>query len=151
MMLSASKLAEQHGEDPQPVDFEPWVDPAGDDTRRARGEAAYREVHGRDAPPARTAFRGRAYLDYLYGEVWTRDRFLTRRDRRIISICCCGQLGVDSETREHLRAALASGDMTYEELQELVVHYAVYVGWPLGRHLDDLLVEAAAEVDRLDT
>jgi 4-carboxymuconolactone decarboxylase len=149
MMLSAFKLAEARGDEPQPVDFTPWVDPADDDTRRARGEAAYREVHGRDAPPSATAFRGRAYLDYLYGEVWTRDRYLTRRDRRIISICCCAQLGVDSETREHLRAALATGDMTYEELQELVVHYAVYVGWPLGRHLDDLLVGAATEVDEV--
>jgi len=150
MMLSAFKLAEQAGEQPEPLDFEPWVDPADDDSRRARGEAAYREVHGRDAPAVRTAFRGRAYLDYLYGEVWTRDRFLSRRDRRIISICCCAQLGVDSETREHLRAAMATGDMTFEELQELVVHYAVYVGWPLGRHLDDLLVDAATESGVVD-
>lgn len=34
-------------------------------------------------------------------------------------------------------------ELAYEELQELVFHYAVYVGWPLGRHLDDLLVKAA--------
>ena len=146
MMVSAFKLAEQRNEEPQPLDFEPWLDPVDDDTRRARGEAAYREVHGDDAPPAFTAFRGRSYLDYLYGEVWTRDRYLTRRDRRIVSICCSAQLGVDSETSDHLRGALKTGDMTYEELQELVVHYAVYVGWPLGRHLDDLLVAAAAEV-----
>ena len=150
MMLSAFKLAEQRTEQPQALDFEPWVDPADDDVRRARGEAAYRAVHGVDPPVARTAFRGRASLDFLYGEVWTRDRFLSWRDRRIISICCCGQLGVDSETRDHLRAALATGDLTYEELQELVMHYAVYVGWPLGRHLDDLLVEAATEVGVVD-
>jgi 4-carboxymuconolactone decarboxylase len=150
MMVSAFKLAEQAGTQPQPLDFEPWVDPEDDDVRRARGEAAYRDVHGVDAPPARTAFRGRGYVDYLYGEVWTRDRYLTRRDRRIISICCCGTVGVDSETREQLRAALATGDMTYEELQELVFHYAIYVGWPLGRHLDDLLVAAATEVGVLD-
>jgi 4-carboxymuconolactone decarboxylase len=145
MMVSAFKHAEQAGEQPQPLDFEPWVDPAADDVRRRRGEEAYRAVHGVDPPPARTAFRGRGYLDYLYGEVWTRERHLTRRDRRIISICCCGTVGVDSETREQLRAALATGEMTYEELQELVFHYAIYVGWPLGRHLDDLLVDAAAE------
>ena len=30
------------------------------------------------------------------------------------------------------------------------MHYAVYVGWPLGRHLDDLLVEAATEVGVTD-
>ena len=146
MMLSAFKLAEQRGEQPQAVDFEPWVDPSDDGERRARGEAAYRDVHGVDPPPARTAFRGRAYLDYLYGEIWTRDRYLTRRDRRIVSICCCAQLGVDGETPRAPPRRARPGDLSFEELQELVVHYAVYVGWPLGRHLDDLLVDAATEV-----
>lgn len=150
MMLSAFRLAEERGHEPQAVDFEPWADPVDDVTRRARGEAAYRSVHGTDAPPSSTAFRGRAYIDYLYGEVWTRDRYLTRRDRRIVSLCCCAQLGVDSETRDHLRAALTLGDLTFEELQELVVHYAVYVGWPLGRHLDDLLVEVATDLGLVD-
>jgi 4-carboxymuconolactone decarboxylase len=149
-MLSAFKLAEQRGEPLRDIEFEPWTDPIDDDARRERGVAAYRDVHGTEPPPVRTAFKGRAYLDYLYGEVWTRDQYLTRRDRRIISICCCAAVGVDTETREHLRAALASEEMTFEELQELVVHYAVYVGWPLGRHLDDLLVEAATELGVID-
>ena len=143
MMLSAFKLAEQAGEQPQPLDFEPWVDPEDDDARRARGEAAYRDVHGVDPPAARTAFRGRAYLDFLYGEVWTRQQHLTRRDRRIVSICCAAAGGVDEEAAEHLHAALAMEELTYEELQELVVHYAVYLGWTFGRRLDDLLVTAA--------
>ena len=33
-----------------------------------------------------------------------------------------------SETRAHLEAALRNGELTFEELQELVVHFAVYVG-----------------------
>ncbi|MGO8860765.1 MAG: carboxymuconolactone decarboxylase family protein [Acidimicrobiales bacterium] len=148
--LSMIKIAEQRGEAPLDVDFEPWADPVDDGLRRERGETAFREVHGVASPPARTAFRGRAYLDYLYGEVWTRDRWLSRRDRRIVSICCCGAAGVDEETREHLRAALVNVELTFEELQELVVHYAVYVGWPLGRHLDDLLVEAAQAAGAVD-
>ena len=45
-----------------------------------------------------------------------------------------------------MRAALTSGDLSNEELRELVVHYAVYVGWALGRRLDDLLVDAARSV-----
>ena len=97
-------------------------------------------------PPATTAFRGRASLDYLYGEIWTRDEYLTRRDRRIISICCAARWGSTRRRVQHLRAALANREMTYEELQELVVHYAVYVGWALGRHLDDLLVDIATEL-----
>jgi len=32
------------------------------------------------------------------------------------------------------------GELTYEELQELVLHYAVYLGWTFGRRLDDILV-----------
>jgi 4-carboxymuconolactone decarboxylase len=37
-------------------------------------------------------------------------------------------------------------DLTLEELRELVVHYAVYVGWILGRRLDDLLTAQAEAV-----
>jgi 4-carboxymuconolactone decarboxylase len=140
-----SALAEQRDEQLRALDFEPWAEPADDSTRRVRGEAAYLDVHGVAAPPAVTAFRGRSYLDYLYGEIWTRQRYLTRRDRRIISICCCAVVGADVETAQHLRSALTSGDMTQAELEELVMHYAVYVGWALGRHLDDLLIDVADE------
>jgi 4-carboxymuconolactone decarboxylase len=145
-MISQMKLAEAHGQSAAPLAFVPWTDPVDDDTRRARGLASYREVHGLDSPTPRTAFRGTAYLDFLYGEVWTRDEYLSRRDRRVISICCAGGLSVLSEAREQVRAALLTGDMTYEELQELVVHFGVYCGWLLGRQLDDVLVEVADEL-----
>jgi 4-carboxymuconolactone decarboxylase len=142
-MISMFKLAEERALELQAHDFELWSDPTDDDARRARGEAAYTEVHGVEPGPVNTAFRGRAYLDHLYGEIWTRNRYLTRRDRRIITLCCCAAVGIDEEVRDHLRAALAHGEMNYEELQELVMHFAVYMGWALGRRLDDLLVEVA--------
>lgn len=148
-MLSMIKIAEERGEALSPLDFVPWADPVTAEERHTRGEAGYQEVHGSPPPPPITAFRRDAYLDYLYGEIWTRDRYLTRRDRRIISICCSAAVGVDTEVREHLAAALAHEELTYEELQELVVHFAVYVGWVLGRRLDDVLIEVAAEHDQL--
>jgi 4-carboxymuconolactone decarboxylase len=123
--------------------FVPWTDPVDDDVRRARGEAAYESVHGVRPAEAATAFRGRAYYDYLYGEVWTRDEYLTTRDRRLVSICCSAELGADTETGEHLESALRLGELTYEELQEVVMHVAVYLGWIVARRLDDLLVDAA--------
>lgn len=138
-MTSAFRLAEEQGVEPEQHDYEPWADPTDDDERRQRGEAAYRAVHGTDPPGATSPFRGRASLDYLYGEVWTRDRHLTRRDRRIVSICATASVGIDEETTDQLRAALDSGDLTLEELQELVVHLAVYLGWIVARRLDDLL------------
>jgi 4-carboxymuconolactone decarboxylase len=148
-MISAAKLAEQRGVQAATPDFELWAGPTDDDARRRRGEDAYRDVNGAESPAATSPFRGGAYLDYLYGEVWTRDRHLSRRDRRIVTICCAAAVGVDEETTEHLRAALVNGELTLEELQELVVHFAVYLGWPLGRRLDDLLSAVAAATLRI--
>jgi len=61
-----------------------------------------------------------------------------------MAICCSAALGADVQTTEHLEAALRSGDLSFEELQEVVVHVAVYLGWIVARRLDDLLVDAAA-------
>jgi len=144
-MMAAFRLSEERGQPLEQHDFERWLDPIDDEERRRRGEAAYEAVHGTPAPASSTAFRGRAYVDFLYGEIWTRTQHLSRRDRRIVAICCAAAGGIDEEAAEQLRAALAQGDLTYEELQELVVHYAVYLGWTLGRRLDDLLVQAAGD------
>lgn len=144
-LMAMGRLAQQRGE-PQPtIDFVPWADPDSAAARRARGVAGYEACHRRPAPPAVTAFRRDAYLVYLYGEIWSRDRYLTTRDRRIISICCCAAVGVVVEVVEHLRSALDNDELTFEEIQELVVHFAVYVGWALARQLDDLLITVAEE------
>ena len=143
-MISAIKLAEERGLELATHDYELWADPTDDDSRRRRGEAAYRSVHDTDPPAATSPFRGRAYLDYLYGEIWTRERHLTRRDRRIVSICCAAAVGVDEEAAEHVRAALVNDELTVEELHELVMHFTVYMGWLLGRRFDDLLAAVAS-------
>ena len=145
-----AKIAEERGEEMQLPRYVPWTDPVDDDVRRARGEAAYAEVHGVAPPPVTTAFRGRGYYDYLYGEVWTRDGLLTRRDRRLIAISCSASMSVDEEITEHLEAALGNRELTYAELQELVMHVAVYLGWIVARHLDDLLVAAASHTGVID-
>jgi 4-carboxymuconolactone decarboxylase len=145
-MKAMAKLAEERGEPMPAVDFVPWAEPVDDATRRERGESAYQDVHGGAPAEARTLFRRHAYIDYLYGEIWTREKYLTRRDRRIISICCSAAIRADADVREHLTAAIRLQELTYTELQALVEHYAVYVGWPLGRHLDDMLIEVAREL-----
>lgn len=139
-MMAVYKISEETGEALQPNDFELWAEPAADGARRERGVAAYEQIHGTAPPQPATAFQGRARLDYLYGEIWSRQRYLTRRDRRIISICGAASDAIDEEVTEQLRAALRLGDLTRAELEELVVHFAVYLGWNLARRLDDLLV-----------
>ena len=53
--------------------------------------------------------------------------------------------------KEQLSAALKNDELTYEELQELVVHFAVYVGWVLGKQLDDILLAVATEHGLLES
>ena len=72
-MTSIFRLAKERGVELDAQDFELWVEPVDDDARRARGEAAYLAVHGVPPETPRTAFRGRAHLDFLYGEIWTRE------------------------------------------------------------------------------
>ena len=146
-MMSAYKIAQESGAQPEAPDFELWSEPVDDSVRRERGLSAYQQIHGVAPPPAMTAFQGRARLDFLYGEIWSRTKYLTRRDRRIISICGAASTAIDEEVAEHLRAALTLGDMTRTELEELVVNFAVYLGWNLARRLDDLLVAVEGAVD----
>jgi 4-carboxymuconolactone decarboxylase len=145
-MMATFKISEESGEALQPNDFELWAEPAEDSTRRERGIAGYEQVHGAAPPKPSTVFQGCARLDYLYGEIWSRQRHLTRRDRRIISVCSAASDAIDEEVTEQLRAALALGDMTRAEVEELVVHFAVYLGWNRARRLDDLLVEVASGI-----
>jgi 4-carboxymuconolactone decarboxylase len=121
-----------------------WVEPGDRGSRHARGQEAYREIMCAEPPTSDTVFRRLGYLDYLYGEIWTRPG-LTRRERRIIALCCAAVL--QAEAGAHASAALKTGDLSYEELQELVLHYAVYCGWPSGAVLDDIVVDAARRAD----
>jgi 4-carboxymuconolactone decarboxylase len=136
-------IAPKRGLEPIDADFPRWTEPAPASVRRPRGREAYEAIMLAPPPEGGTVFRDLGYLDYLYGEIWTRPT-LTRRERRIISICCAAF--VDQDVDVHLDAALKSGDLSYEELQEVVLHYAVYVGWLLGAKLDERLVAAWARV-----
>jgi 4-carboxymuconolactone decarboxylase len=134
-----ASIAPTRGEEVVDAEFSRRTEPTAADERRSRGQSAYAEIMLAPPPHAETLFRGLGYLDYLYGEIWTRP-ILSRRERRIISICCAGF--VDHDVQAHLYAALKSGDLTFEELQEIVLHYAVYVGWLRGAKLDDQLLAA---------
>jgi 4-carboxymuconolactone decarboxylase len=121
--------------------FERWAEPTNPSARRERGRVAYEEIMCAIAPVNDTVFRRLAYLDYLYGEIWTRP-VLTRRERRIVALCCAAF--VEGEAEAHAFAAIRSGDLSVEELEELVFHYAVYCGWQSGALLDDIVASAVA-------
>ena len=94
----------------------------------ARAHETYAAVMMAD-PPSAMSPDEQATLEFLFGEVWTRPG-LTRRQRRLVTLACvCGTTAPDA-VDAHMYGALASGDLTRDELLEFVLHFAVYCGWP---------------------
>lgn len=107
--------------------------------RRRCGTALYEEIMGRPAPTA-TSPRIAGLLDFVFAEVWARPG-LSRRERRIISLTCAAAASEHDVLGDHVFAALHSGDLTYRELQEMVLHFAVYAGWAKAEAFDRSLDE----------
>ena len=65
-----------------------------------------------------------------WGEVWTRDG-LPLKVRSLITIATLAALKASTELKGHVRGALRNG-CTVEEIQEVLLHSAVYCGAPSG-------------------
>ncbi|HTU38319.1 MAG TPA: carboxymuconolactone decarboxylase family protein [Acidimicrobiales bacterium] len=103
---------------------------------RAAGVAKMREVYGftvedPDALPGRYAA---LTVDHLFGTVWT-DETLSLRDRRLVTIGVLAALDKAGLLEIQFDAALERGELTVEQVRELVVHLTHYVGWPLSTDL----------------
>lgn len=125
-----------------------------EDELRARGTAARREVLG-DAHVERAVERTTAFTErfqdlitrYAWGELWARPG-LDRRTRSCVTLAVLVATGREHELEMHVRAALGNG-VTTEELEEVLLHCAVYCGVPSAngafaiaqRVLDDLAAE----------
>jgi 4-carboxymuconolactone decarboxylase len=65
---------------------------------------------------------------YAWGDIWSRPG-LDRRTRSMITITALVATGREHELEMHFRAARRNG-VTAEELQEVLLHCAVYCGVP---------------------
>ena len=68
--------------------------------------------------------------DVLFGEVWSREKELSARDRSLVTVTALLTSGIlDSSLQFHLQTAKTNG-ITKEEIAEILTHIAFYVGWP---------------------
>ena len=63
-----------------------------------------------------------------WGDVWQRDG-LDRKTRSLVTVAMLTALGKQHELRGHVRGALNNG-ATAQEIQEVLLHAAVYCGIP---------------------
>lgn len=108
------------------------------DERRSRGEATFREVVGGDPPSPPPDPYTVGTVDLLFGELWNRPG-LTRKERRLITLTCAGAAASTTAIESHVRAALDSGDLTVDEVQEFVLHFAFYAGWPRAATVEGIV------------
>jgi 4-carboxymuconolactone decarboxylase len=116
------------------------------DERKETGHRRYREVMVSEPPPPLTPFLDHGVVDSVFGELWDRPG-LSRRDRRWVTLACVGAAAVDEPIQQHVYAALASGDITREEFQEFVLHFAYYAGWPRASALEMAYYRAVQRID----
>ncbi|MCU1483433.1 MAG: 4-carboxymuconolactone decarboxylase domain protein [Actinomycetia bacterium] len=116
-----------------------------DQERHELGQRMFAEVTGRAAPAGPTTPLIEMTVDHVCGEIWSRPG-LTRKERRFVTITAVASAGAELALQAHVDAALDSGDLSIEELRELVLHFAAYQGYPRATVLH-FAVEKAASRD----
>jgi 4-carboxymuconolactone decarboxylase len=100
--------------------------------RRSAGMAKMQEVYGFSVDPDTLEGDYAAVtVDHLFGAVWTREA-LDIRDRRLLTIGVLAALGKADLLDIQFNSALERGELTEEQVREVVLHLTHYIGWPLS-------------------
>lgn len=114
--------------------------------RTQRGRREFAEVMTFPAPPDSTPATS-TLIDFVFAEVWSRPA-LSRRDRRFVTLPCVAAADADAPLRDHVYAALNSGDVSIVEMRETVLHFAVYAGWPKASRFNTVVDEQWDRIHR---
>jgi 4-carboxymuconolactone decarboxylase len=125
-----------------------------DKERYERGMAKRRKVLGNAwvdrANAKKTAFN-EEFQDFItraaWGEIWTRPHY-DERTRRILVIATMLALDKWEEFRMHVRAALAEGGFSSDDIKEIILQQAIYCGVPAANHAFKEAAEVIAEVTK---
>ena len=111
-----------------------------DNQRRDDGMAQRRKVLGNEWVDKSVKNRNAFNTDfqdlitrYAWGDIWTRPHF-DHRTRRVLVIGTMVALGQWDEFRLHVRAALAEGGFTPDDIKEILLQQAIYCGVPAANH-----------------
>lgn len=124
----------------------PLATPSDPEARLAGGEQAFREINCLPLTPTRdNPYSGAGILNFVFGEMWLRPG-LAIRERRLITVACVGFQDAQYPIMSHVYAALKSGDISFDEMDELALHFAAYYGWPKASYLDQVIAEQKQRV-----
>ena len=114
-----------------------------DDARRQRGKEWMARVYGWDVGDVDGDFVAMT-VDHLFGEVWAREG-LSVRERRLLLLGLLVGQGLDDVVGLQLDAAVRLGELSADELRDVVIFLTHYAGWPRGAKLNSQVEQLLAE------
>ena len=112
--------------------------------RIEQGVEEFVSVNLLPAPAPETPYRHAGILNFVFGHVWQRPG-LTRRERRIITVASVALDDSPIPLRTHVRSAILSGDITKEEMDQIVLQFSAYYGFAKGEALSGVVEDAWSE------
>jgi 4-carboxymuconolactone decarboxylase len=145
------RIREERG---QPT--EPWPMLSNDalgleefDQRIFRGAQEFADVNLMPAPRPMSPYRHAGILNFVFGHVWQRPG-ITRKERRIITVAACAIDDSPTPLKTHVAAAVHSGDIARDEMDEIVLQLSAYSGFAKGEALRDAADSAFANMPTID-
>ncbi len=118
-----------------------------------RGMKTRRKVLGDEwvdrAERTKTAFNAEfqeLITRYAWDDIWNRPG-LSHKVRRMLVIAMTAAMGRWEEYALHVRAALQSGDLSEDDLKEVLLQSAVYCGVPTANHAFKEARQVMAELE----
>jgi 4-carboxymuconolactone decarboxylase len=110
--------------------------------QRRRGLERMGEVYSFEVSDGGGDFFGYT-VEHLFGDIWEREG-LSLRDRRLLLIGLMVAEGLHDTLGIQLDSTLAKGDLSPDDLREIVIFLTHYAGWPKGAGLNTLVEQAIA-------
>lgn len=120
---------------------------AANEGRWERGAEMIKRVYAGDvaaAPKGALDFSD-LMLEQLFAEVWTREA-LSIKERRLVIMGVIACMGEKDTWKTQAKAALKNGELSAEQLRELVITLAQYAGYPRAAGILGPTEAAIAEV-----
>ena len=131
---------------PAPEALLPLSTPSDPEERLAVGAECFKDINCLPfAPHQDNPFQGAGILNFVFGEMWLRPG-LDRKERRLITVACVAFQDAPFPIVSHVYAALKSGDVSFDEMDELTLHFAAHCGWPKATHLSQVAAEQKRRV-----
>ena len=116
--------------------------------RLERGYEMYRAVYGDDMPkpdPNSSLYVGQM-MRHLFADTWGREA-LSVRDRRLIIMGVLAATGQADKVEIQFRRAHELGELSLDELEEVVLQLVAYCGWGMISPLSMLVPQMRREAE----